>query len=122
MAERRSPRVVARRPAVFDTPSGRSIGCRFVCTETIGLGGCMVRCPEPMEPDSRAEVRICLAGGVIRAACRVAYCRRDGGGEYEVGVEFLSVVESDRPLLDAVVARGVVARAAAGEGDDASRG
>lgn len=94
---------------------GTQLDCRFVTSEVIGLGGCMVLCPQALPVGAEAEVRICLAGGVIRADCRVAYSRRSESDGYEIGLEFLVIPEADRPLLDAVVARGVVARAAASQ-------
>ncbi len=116
MSQRRFPRVEAVRPVVLETFDGAELARHFVRAETIGLGGCMVRCPAPLARGTEVAVRICLAGGVIRAESRVAYVRAGNGRGYEIGLEFLSIPEADRPLLDAVVARGGVARAAAGEG------
>lgn len=74
----------------------------FASLETVGRGGALLRCTEPIPAAPDAELTICLAGGVIRARSRVLYQipEEDGLG---VGVEFLELLGDSGVLLEHLV-------------------
>lgn len=75
----------------------------FGSTETVGLGGCGVVLARGFGVGALVEVQIPLEGGMVTADGRVAYELSAGGGEREVGIEFLRVpprhLARIRPLL-----------------------
>ena len=99
--ERRYPRVRKWRPVlVRRLDNGGSVA--FGSLETVGRGGALLHCDQPLPDASDAEVAICLAGGVIRARARVLYHLPQEKG-LGIGVEFLEISDDSADLLDHLV-------------------
>lgn len=97
----RDLRVRMRRPVVV-YHEGEDTGCTFVRLESLGRGGALLSCPEPVPIGARVDLAICLAGGVIRARARVLYHLPDEEG-CGVGVEFVELPENSAELLRQLV-------------------
>lgn len=82
---------------------GEDTVCTFVRLESLGRGGALLSCPEPVPIGARVDLAICLAGGVIRARARVLYHLPDEQG-CGVGVEFLELPGDSADLLERLVA------------------
>ena len=72
-------------------------------TRVVGEGGCMFTAEQPYGRNAFLDMLIHLKGGVFRAHGRVAYERRSGEGEVEVGVDFLHYDSMAREALRQVV-------------------
>lgn len=81
-------------------------------TQVIGLGGCMLVSDRSIGFGSLMELTISLEGRVMRADGRVAWERRKGSNEHEVGIEFLRLTRADRAALEQVVAAKIASSAA----------
>lgn len=100
--QRRYHRVVRRRPVVVTSSAGET-ACSFARMESVGRGGALLLCDQPLAVGSELELTICLAGGVIRTRARVLYHLKTGRStdeEVGLGVEFLAVVGDGAELLD----------------------
>lgn len=99
---RRFPRVHSEHPVRL-----RILGERrpeaLSLTRVIGLGGCMLVSNQSIGFGSLMELTISLDGRVLRADGRVAWERRKGSNEHEVGIEFLRLNRADRMALEQVV-------------------
>lgn len=100
---RRFPRVRSEHPVRL-----RILGERrpeaLSLTQVIGLGGCMLVSDRSIGFGSLMEVTISLDGRLLRADGRVAWERRKGSNEHEVGIEFLRLNRVDKVALEQVVA------------------
>lgn len=81
---------------------GDGRGLAFGSLETVGQGGALIRCHEPIPESAEADLAICLAGGVIRARARVLY-HLPGEDGLGIGVEFLELRGGSQELLDHLV-------------------
>lgn len=101
---RRCPRVQTRRPVVV-YHDGEDTVCSFVRLETVGRGGALLICDEPVPIGDLVDLAICLAGGVIRTRARVLY-HLPGETGCGVGVEFVGLSGDAAELLDHLVTSG----------------
>ncbi len=70
--------------------------------KVIGLGGMLLCCDRPLKAESRYPMEIVAPGGeVIKFLGRIASCKVDGqgGGGYDIGVEFLDLSAGQRSAL-----------------------
>ena len=108
---RRFPRVRSEHPVRL-----RILGERrpeaLSLTRVIGLGGCMLVSDRSIGFGSLMELTISLEGRMMRADARVAWERRKGVNEHEVGIEFLRLNRADRAALEQVVAAKIDSSAA----------
>lgn len=74
----------------------------FARLETVGQGGALLWCDEPIPESEETELIICLAGGVIRVRARVLY-HLPGDDGVGVGVEFVEVPAKSGDLLHGLV-------------------
>lgn len=100
--QRRFPRIRSEHPVRVRLLGNREAE-EFGSTETVGLGGCSVVLTRGFGVGALVEVEIPLEGGMVTADGRVAYELSAGGGEREVGIEFLRISSRHlariRPLL-----------------------
>lgn len=73
-------------------------------TRVVSAGGCMLVSETSIGSGSLLEVMISLDGRLLRADGRVAWERRKGQAEHEVGIEFLRITPRDRDVLERLVA------------------
>lgn len=105
---RRFPRVPSEHPVRI-----RVLGERrpetMTATRVLSVGGCMLVSDRSIGYGSLVELHISLDGRLLRADARVAWERRKNGDAHEVGVEFLSITERDRAVLERLVASKLAA-------------
>lgn len=99
--ERKYPRmsatfvVAARRRG----PDGSASAPLLGRTRSVGLGGFLFECGEPLEPGVMLDVELVIGERTIAAAARVVY-REPGRDEpWGVGVQFVDLAEDDRDFL-----------------------
>ncbi|MDW7711939.1 MAG: PilZ domain-containing protein [Deferrisomatales bacterium] len=97
-AKRRFPRIPSEN-AVLIKKLGPEESEGFAKTRVVGLGGCMFVSDERLGVDSCLDLLISVRGRVVKTRGRVAYEVDTGGGELEVGVEFLEISPHDRAIL-----------------------
>jgi len=82
--------------------------CEFV-VRTLSASGMLIETDVSPEPNTTIDLRVQLGGAAISARCRVAFVRDIGEQEKRritaVGVEFVSMPEPDRAVLDEFIAR-----------------
>ena len=105
---RRFPRVPAQHPVRLRLLGEAQRFEGSFTTKVIGLGGCCVVSAEPLGYSSLLDLSIELPGRTVRTDGRVAYELTKEKGQYEVGVEFLRLLPSDRALLEQVVGGAVI--------------
>jgi len=72
-------------------------------TGSLGLGGCMFLAKEPVGDEALVDLLISVRPKqVIEARGRVVYETRRAANDFEVGVEFLSISEQDRRVLESI--------------------
>jgi hypothetical protein len=69
-------------------------------TRVVGLGGCMFVSGGPIGTHSAVELAINLRGRMVNAVGKVVYEIPKADGAWEVGVEFVSISEEDRRILE----------------------
>lgn len=74
-------------------------------TRVVGLGGCMFVTDEPLETGALLELMISVERRVVRCQARVVYVTEQDPENWQVGVEFLEVPESDRGVLASLFER-----------------
>jgi hypothetical protein len=102
--DRRSyPRFPPKPPglALLDFPADYTV-------RTISLGGMLIQCPSPIDPESRIPMQLVLQGGqVIEFQGRVVSCQPAPSGDvasYYAGIEFIGLAEDGRTALAAFIA------------------
>ncbi len=100
-AKRRFPRIPSEN-AVLIKKLGFEELEGFAKTRVVGLGGCMFVSDEPFGVDAYLDLLISVRGRVVKTRGRVAYEIDKGGGEWEVGGEFLDISPPDRTILQAL--------------------
>ncbi len=75
----------------------------FAKTQTVGLGGCMFVSPDSLGIGSPVELLISLPGWIFKAQGKVVYENPREGDGTEVGVEFVSISDDDRKILEGLV-------------------
>jgi len=75
-------------------------------TENVGLGGCCLHLAKPLDPFSRARLKLVLESGAEPFECdaRVVWCIQQRNFDpklvsYDIGFEFLEMSPSDRARL-----------------------
>lgn len=98
--QRRFPRIPSANTVLVAQVDGTTVD-RFARTNTVGMGGCGFRYPEPLLPGSIVELMIAVRPAAIKTLARVVYQHEaaDGGG-FEVGVEFLALAPEHRRTLE----------------------
>ncbi|UCD27613.1 MAG: PilZ domain-containing protein [Planctomycetota bacterium] len=98
--QRRHPRLQFRSRNVIITIFNEQHtpeGIFSVCTRNLSLGGMSFLHSEFLETEKRMRIDIpTTEGEKLRLYSRVAHCRHIGGEVYEIGVQFLSIVEDDK--------------------------
>jgi hypothetical protein len=64
----------------------------------VGLGGVALRCPRQLQAGLIVELEIASVEPLFKTNARVAWCR-EGGGDFEIGVEFLSADDAFRARM-----------------------
>jgi hypothetical protein len=104
-SQRRFHRVPRRRPVVVYSHGGEDTACSFVRLESVGRGGALLLCDQPVPIGAEVDLAICLAGAVIRTRARVVYHRDEDGDGVGIGVEFLELSGDNAVLLEQLIAR-----------------
>jgi hypothetical protein len=100
---RRFPRAFSTHPIRIRVLSERRPD-QLTQTRIISPGGCMLVSESSIGFGSLLELMISLDGRLLRADGRVAWERRTGQAEHEVGIEFLRINRRDRDVLAQLVA------------------
>ncbi len=74
-------------------------------TRDIGMGGVRVLHMAPLGEGTPVRLDISLDGGLVRAEGRVVFEKLRGDGVYELGIQFLSIDDSERRKLELFFAR-----------------
>jgi c-di-GMP-binding flagellar brake protein YcgR len=100
---RRFPRIRSESPVhIRRLGPAATEGCAK--TGTLGLGGCMFVAREGVGEGSLVDLLISVQPQqVIEARGRVVYEHHANGSSFEVGVEFLTISESDRLVLQSIL-------------------
>jgi hypothetical protein len=98
-ATRRYPRIHSENPVHVRRVSPRMLE-GIAKTRVVGLGGCMFVSGGPIGLDSAVELAINLRGHLVNAVGKVVYEIPKDEGTWEVGVEFVSIAEDDRRILE----------------------
>jgi|WetSurMetagenome_2_1015567.scaffolds.fasta_scaffold02822_5 hypothetical protein len=102
LGRRRFPRIRTENP-VHVRKLGNELCDTSAKTSSLGLGGCMFLAKEPVGYDAMVDLLISVRPKqVIEARGRVVYEALRSGSDYEVGVEFLSISEPDRKVLESI--------------------
>jgi hypothetical protein len=83
---------------------GEDTACSFVRLESVGRGGGLLLCDQPVPVGAEVDLAICLAGAVIRTRARVVYHRDEDGDGVGIGVEFLELTGDNAVLLEQLIA------------------
>ena len=96
--KRRFPRIPSENVVLFQK-IGADADEELAKTGMVGLGGCMIRSKVSVGEGSIVSLLISVSDHVLKTEARVVYEKVTASGEYEVGVEFLSLAPADRKRL-----------------------
>jgi len=82
-----------------ELPGGGESEPRKSQTRTLGLGGLMFECDNPLDRGDSLRVEIALGDHTISAAGTVVYVDRRDAGPWQIGVQFTALAEDDRDAL-----------------------
>lgn len=95
---RRYPRIASSHTVLVTAVEGERLD-RFVKTHTVGLGGCGITSSQSLGIGAVVELMISVRPRAFRAEGRVVYQTALPNGEFDVGIEFLDIVDEDRKIL-----------------------
>ena len=101
--ERRFPRAASINTVLVTAIDGEPLD-HFLKTHSLSLGGCGFSSQVALGVDATLNLMIALRTVAFKVTARVVYCYQSEGGLFEIGCEFLDLANSERQLIEELVA------------------